>query len=62
VIRQAGNIRLDVIVGTAAASGGGTLISFFADTLPIIQWFAATVALISGVVAIILGIRKLIRS
>lgn len=58
---MAGNSRLDVVVGTAATSGGGTLVSFFVDTLPVIQWLAATVALISGVIAIILGLRKIAR-
>lgn len=36
-------------VAPAVVSGGSATVSFFADTLPMVQWLAATVAIVSGV-------------
>lgn len=37
---------------------GGTLISFFASTLPILQWIAAAVAITTGVTMLVKTLRK----
>lgn len=37
----------------AATSAGSLLISFFASTLPVVQWVAALVAIITGAIVII---------
>lgn len=39
----------------ASVSTGSAATSFFVATLPIVQWSAAAVAVISGVVAIVVG-------
>lgn len=59
--RQAGNAKIGVVVGLAASSGGSTIVSFFADTLPVVQWLGAVVAAVAGVIAIVLGVKKLVR-
>jgi hypothetical protein len=40
-------------IGTSVGlSGGSALVSFFAETLPVVQWLAACVAIVSGLVGI----------
>jgi hypothetical protein len=56
---QTGESRIGLIVGAAATSSGFTGVSFFADTLPIVQWCGAVVAILSGAIAIALGVKKL---
>jgi hypothetical protein len=43
----------------AVVSAGSAGTSFFVATLPVVQWLAAVVAVISGLVAIALGVTKL---
>lgn len=38
-------------VTPAVISGGSAGISFFAETLPIVQWCAGAIAIVSGVLA-----------
>lgn len=54
-----GNSRIGVVVGMATTSGGSTLLSFFTDTLPVLQWISVLVGIAAGVVTLILAIRKL---
>ena len=37
---------------------GGTLLSFFASTLPVLQWIAAAVAITTGVTMLVKTLRK----
>lgn len=39
-------------VTPASVSLGATSVSFFATTLPVLQWFAAAVAISSGFIAV----------
>lgn len=39
-------------LNAAAASGSGAFISFFAKTLPVIQWTAASLAILVSLIAI----------
>jgi hypothetical protein len=45
----------------ATVSGSSTLVSFFASTLPIVQWIAASVAIVVGLIAIVGAVRKYLR-
>lgn len=58
---QSGSIRIGTVVGAAGTSGGSTFISFFAETLPVLQWISVFVGIVAGVLAIILAIKKLRR-
>ncbi len=49
---------VSVATGTTSVVAAGT--SFFVATLPMMQWLAATVAIISGVIAILLGLAKIV--
>lgn len=44
----------------AGMSGAATLISFFVATLPIVQWCAALMAVVSGAVAVVWGVLKIV--
>ena len=46
-------------VGSAVASGGATWTSFFVATLPVVQWGAAAVAIVAGLVTVAIGAIKL---
>jgi hypothetical protein len=50
---------MDGIKLGAVASGTSAVTSFFVATLPIVQWCAAVVAIASGLVAIVWGIKKI---
>lgn len=50
---------MDGIKLGAVASGTSAVTSFFVVTLPIVQWCAAVVAIASGLVAIVWGIKKI---
>lgn len=41
----------------AAISGNSVLISFFATTLPVVQWIAALLAIVVGGLAIVRALR-----
>jgi hypothetical protein len=43
----------------AATSSGAAATSWFATTLPVVQWCAAAVAVLSGLVALAVGLTKL---
>ena len=43
----------------ASVSIGSAGTSFFVATLPVVQWLAGAVAIISGIIAILLGVTKL---
>jgi hypothetical protein len=45
-------------IGATAISGSATVVSFFATTLPVVQWIAALVAVIVGLIAIAGVIKK----
>lgn len=57
--RQVGSTRVDTVVGAASTSGGFTALSFFTETLPLLQWISVAVGIIAGVLAIILAVLKL---
>lgn len=59
--RQGGSTRVDSVIGAASTSGGFTALSFFAETLPVLQWISVAVGIVAGVLAIILAILKLKR-
>lgn len=40
-------------VAPAATSVGSTIVSFFVQSLPFVQWLSAAVAVVSGVLAIV---------
>jgi hypothetical protein len=40
-------------VAPAATSVGTSMLSFFASTLPVVQWLSAAVAVVSGLFAIV---------
>jgi hypothetical protein len=40
-------------VAPAATSAGSTVVSFFAYSLPVVQWLSAVIAIVSGVLAIV---------
>jgi hypothetical protein len=44
----------------AGTSGASTATSFYVETLPMLQWFSVLLAILSGLVALALGIIKLI--
>ena len=44
---------------SAAVSGGAAGASWFVKTLPVVQWCAAVVAIVSGLIAIAIGGIKL---
>lgn len=54
-----GNSRIGLVVGMATTSGGSTILSFFTETLPVLQWISVLVGIAAGVVTLILAIRKL---
>lgn len=56
---QSGSTRVDTVVGAASTSGGFTALSFFTETLPVLQWVSVAVGIIAGVLAIILAVLKL---
>lgn len=56
---QTGEGRIGLVIGLAAASGGSTTISWFAETLPVVQWCGVVVGIVSGIIAIALGVKKL---
>ena len=47
------------LASAAVTSGTSAVTSFFVATLPIVQWCAAVVAIASGLVAIVWGIKKI---
>lgn len=59
--RQLGSARIDAVVGAASTSGGFTALSFFTQTLPVLQWISVLVGIIAGVLAIVLAVKKLHR-
>lgn len=59
--RQVGSTRVDTVVGAASTSGGFTALSFFTETLPVLQWISVFVGIIAGVLAIVLAVKKLRR-
>lgn len=59
--RQLGSTRIDAVVGAAGTSGGFTALSFFTETLPVIQWISVAVGIVAGVLAIVLAVIKLRR-
>lgn len=59
--RQAGSSRVDTVVGAASTSGGFTALSFFTETLPVLQWISVLVGIVAGVLAIVLAVKKLKR-
>lgn len=60
--RQLGSSRVDTVVGAASTSGGFTALSFFTETLPVLQWISVAVGIVAGVLAIVLAVKKLRRS
>lgn len=59
--RQVGSARVDTVIGAASTSGGFTALSFFTETLPVLQWISVLVGIIAGVLAIVLAWKKLHR-
>lgn len=59
--RQVGSARVDTVVGAASTSGGFTALSFFTETLPVLQWISVFVGIVAGVLAIVLAVKKLRR-
>ena len=49
--------RVEVSAGTSLSAAA---VSWFIDTLPVVQWTAAAVAILSGLLACLLGVTKLI--
>ncbi len=50
-------VRDAVTSGAVSVAGAST--SFFVDTLPIVQWGAAAIAIVAGGITIALGVIKL---
>jgi hypothetical protein len=59
--RQVGFTRVGTVIGAASTSGGFTALSFFTETLPVLQWVSVFVGIIAGVLAIVLAVKKLKR-
>jgi hypothetical protein len=57
--RQSGSTRIGAVMGAAGASGGFTSLSFFTETLPVLQWVSVLVGIVAGVLAIVLAVKKL---
>lgn len=57
--RQLGSARVDTVIGTASVSGGSTVLSFFTDALPLLQFISVCVGIVAGVLTIILAVKKL---
>lgn len=57
--RQVGSTRVDTVIGAASTSGGFTALSFFTETLPVLQWISVLVGIVAGVLAIVLAWKKL---
>jgi hypothetical protein len=56
---QAGSSRIGTVVGAAGTSGGFSTLSFFTETLPVLQWLSVLVGIVAGVLAIVLAWKKL---
>ncbi len=56
---QTGESRIGTVVGAAGTSGGFTSLSFFVETLPVLQWISVLVGIVAGVLAIVLAWKKL---
>ena len=50
------------VVGSASVSVGSAWVSWFETSLPIVQWIAGVLAVVSAVIAILLGVRQLWRA
>jgi len=51
-------MHVEPTAASSTLSAGSALVSFFAYTLPVLQWVAAFVAIVAGVFAIIVAIKK----
>lgn len=47
------------IVSTTGVSAAGAVVSFAEDTLPVLQWFGAAIAVISGILGIMIALYHL---
>ncbi len=52
-------VEVKSVMVNAGVSGGAAWTAWFSATLPVVQWLAAFVAILSGAVAISLGVTKL---
>lgn len=58
--KQKGEAKVGTVVTLAGMSGLSTTTSFFTETLPMLQWFSVLIAILSGIVALALGVFKLL--
>jgi hypothetical protein len=50
------DLKTAAVSGLSSAAGAGT--SFFVKTLPVVQWGAAFVAIIAGLITIVIALNK----
>ncbi len=53
------DLKISNVLWAAGMSGGSTTVSFFTETLPVLQWISVLVGIVAGVLAIILAVKKL---
>lgn len=56
---ESGHSKIGLVLGAAGMSGGSTTLSFFTETLPVLQWISVLVGIVAGTLAICLAVKKL---